>query len=153
MTDPFNLIAYFNARARRADENAANFTNDEIQMICEADAAHCRKVVAELTRLYARVAELEAQVASTCQSSVKTPVEGDTGNPREAVVVQCGDGWWLVRTRDKSYWLHACIGRWHQSVLPFNLESMGSFRTEAEARAALAKAPPPPEVGEPNQRE
>jgi HPt (histidine-containing phosphotransfer) domain-containing protein len=64
MTDQFDLIAYFNERAHKNDENAANVTNAEIRMICEEDAARCRMVVAEITRLRARVAELEAQVAA-----------------------------------------------------------------------------------------
>lgn len=88
------------------------------------------------------MAALDRAIAAACWL-LETPGDA-TANPREAVVVKCADGW-LIATRDMKHWWSKCgVSGWHPLLPPFRV---GNFRTEAEARAALAKAPPPPEVG------
>lgn len=93
------------------------------------------------------MAALDRAIAAACWLLEKKPESDATANPREAVVVQCDDGGWQVRTRDRKHWWSTFRGwsAWWAGDQDA-IDNTGNFRTEADARAALAKAPPPPEV-------
>lgn len=100
---------------------------------------------ADLDRI---IAALGRAIDAACWLVENKPESDTTSNPREAVVVQCGDGRWKIRTFDRTHWFNWTPPMWAMWRGDFErIDSFGTFRTEAEARAALAKAPPPPEVG------
>lgn len=95
------------------------------------------------------MAALDRAIDAACWLVEKKPESEATANPREVVVVKCADGWWQVRTRDRKHWWYICFGWVAWADDQDAIDNTGIFRTEALARAALAKAPPPPEVGTP----
>lgn len=95
------------------------------------------------------MAALDRAIDAACWLVEQKPESDTTANPREVVVVQCADGWWLVRTRDCKHWWSTSGGwsAWPGSRFAVEIDEIGYYPTEAEARAALERATTPPEVG------
>lgn len=93
------------------------------------------------------MAALDRAIDAACWLVEEKP-ESDTGGPRLPIVAMCKDGRWQIRTFDRSYWFNRTPPKWEmRRGNPDMIDLFGNFDTEAEARAALAKVPPPPEVG------